>query len=353
MSEGTVPLAAQWRGKATRPDLLVVSDESLSPALRERVRSLPGVRSAVSLSLASISVAGRSITTAAVDVASYRRFAPASTARVDAVWRAVAEGDVALTHELGRRLGQPLGSFVPLGAGTPLSLRVGAYAVTMPRVDAVVNQLRGEQLGMQPGNAMVVSASTQDLGRLTDALENAVPGRVNVVRLSTVSPTSGTWGAPYLTGGELGQRLGSFTYRLLPNGFVEPDPHWVTAHITTEEVPILGRVTCHREMLPQLRAALTEVRDRGLAATIDAGDYGGCYVPRFIGRDPRNGLSLHTWGIAVDLNVAGNQRGTVGDINRDVVAIFKKWGFAWGGDWRWTDPMHFELAAIVGGTGPR
>ena len=27
-----------------------------------------------------------------------------------------------------------------------------------------------------------------------------------------------------------------------------------------------------------------------------------------------------------------------------VVAVFKKWGFAWGGDWRWTDPMHFELA---------
>jgi hypothetical protein len=58
-------------------------------------------------------------------------------------------------------------------------------------------------------------------------------------------------------------------------------------------------------------------------------------------------LSLHSWGIAVDLNVPGNQRGTVGEMDRTVVAIFKKWGFAWGGDWNYTDPMHFELERIV------
>ena len=50
---------------------------------------------------------------------------------------------------------------------------------------------------------------------------------------------------------------------------------------------------------------------------------------------------------AFDINVPGNQRGVAGEIDRDVVAIFKKWGFAWGGDWAWTDPMHFELAQIV------
>ena len=30
-----------------------------------------------------------------------------------------------------------------------------------------------------------------------------------------------------------------------------------------------------------------------------------------------------------------------------MVAIFKRWGFAWGGDWGYTDPMHFEMNAIV------
>ena len=31
----------------------------------------------------------------------------------------------------------------------------------------------------------------------------------------------------------------------------------------------------------------------------------------------------------------------------EVVAIFKYWGFGWGGDWSFTDPMHVELARIV------
>ena len=85
----------------------------------------------------------------------------------------------------------------------------------------------------------------------------------------------------------------------------------------------------------------------GLADEIHPDEYAGCYYPRYIGRDPSNGLSLHSWGIAVDLNVPGNLRGTVGEMDRRVVAIFKKWGFAWGGDWNYTDPMHFEMDKVV------
>nr|WP_246361089.1 M15 family metallopeptidase [Haloechinothrix aidingensis] len=150
-----------------------------------------------------------------------------------------------------------------------------------------------------------------------------------------------------LSGGSVAEAVGSFRYRYFSDGTVEPDPDWVSANIRTARVPLLGRVTCHRVLLSQLRAALEEIVERGLADAIDPADYGGCYVPRFIGRDPARGLSLHTWGIAVDINVSTNQRGTPGEIDRDVVAIFQRWGFAWGGHWEWTDPMHFELARLV------
>jgi hypothetical protein len=154
-------------------------------------------------------------------------------------------------------------------------------------------------------------------------------------------------GQPTVTGGSVAAAVGTFSYRWFADGTVQPDPTWVADYIRTETVPILGAVTGNKVMFPQLRGALREVQSRGLADQIHPGEFGGCYVPRFIGRDPAKGLSLHTWGIAVDLNVPGNQRGSAGEINRDVVAIFKKWGFAWGGDWRWTDPMHFELAQLV------
>ena len=154
-------------------------------------------------------------------------------------------------------------------------------------------------------------------------------------------------GQPTVTGGSVAAAVGTFSYRWFADGTVQPDPTWVADYIRTETVPILGAVTGNKVMFPQLRGALREVQSRGLADQIHPGEFGGCYVPRFIGHDPAKGLSLHTWGIAVDLNVPGNQRGTAGEMNRDVVAIFKKWGFAWGGDWRWTDPMHFELAVLV------
>jgi uncharacterized coiled-coil protein SlyX len=140
--------------------------------------------------------------------------------------------------------------------------------------------------------------------------------------------------------------FGSFTYTYKADGSIQPDPAWVSEYIRTEQVPILGSVTCHKLMIPQLRAALQQVVDSGLADEINAGEYGGCYVPRFIASDPSNPISLHTWGIAIDLNVPGNLRGTEGEIDRGVVAIFKSWGFSWGGDWDYTDPMHFELARL-------
>jgi hypothetical protein len=121
----------------------------------------------------------------------------------------------------------------------------------------------------------------------------------------------------------------------------------VRSYIRTETVPIIGRVTCNKGMIPQLRSALIDVVRQGLADKIHPGQYGGCYVPRYIANDPAKGLSLHSWGIAIDLNVPENQRGTVGRMDRTVVSIFKKWGFAWGGDWSYTDPMHFELNRVV------
>jgi len=61
------------------------------------------------------------------------------------------------------------------------------------------------------------------------------------------------------------------------------------------------------------------------------------------------GQSLHSWGIAIDINPQSNpyQIGNWGepqtDIPQPIIDIFKKYGFAWGGDWPGErDPMHFE-----------
>ncbi len=148
-----------------------------------------------------------------------------------------------------------------------------------------------------------------------------------------------------LTGGRAAEAFGAFSYRTAADGTVEPDADWVRENIRTAELPVVGRVTCHRVMLERLRGALAEVEASRLAGTLTT--YDGCYVPRFIASDPARPLSLHTWGVAVDLDAATNQRGVAGTMHPQVVEIFKRWGFRWGGDWRHTDPMHFELGASL------
>src|SRR5512139_824727 len=207
-------------------------------------------------------------------------------------------------------------------------LEGGGFATSLPGSDAP-----DRKVDVGPQYAVSRDLDIKEIERLVKAVER-------IAKRQAV-------GRPLVTGGSLAEAVGTFSYRWFADGTVAPDPDWVAANIRTETVPILGSVTGHRVLFPQLRAALREVVARGLADEIHPEEFGGCYVPRFIGHDPSKGLSLHTWGIAVDLNVPGNQRGVAGDIDRDVVAIFKKWGFAWGGDWNYTDPMHFELAQIV------
>ncbi len=139
--------------------------------------------------------------------------------------------------------------------------------------------------------------------------------------------------------------MGVFNYTPIGGGRIAPAKSWVESHIVTEQVPILGTVTCNKYLMPQLRAALLEIVQRGLSPEIHPDEYAGCYYPRYIAGSTK--LSNHSFGLALDLNVPGNQRGTVGEMDRTVVQIFKKWGFAWGGDWGYTDPMHFELDHLV------
>ena len=136
--------------------------------------------------------------------------------------------------------------------------------------------------------------------------------------------------------------FGEFAARPSAGGTVEIDPVWRTQNIVTARVPVLGEVTCHRTLIPQLRAALRQVAQEGLGFTINKSQYGGCHGARFIGLDPNGRLSHHTWGIAIDINVAENAFGTKPDQDPRLVEIFEDHGFTWGGRWLVPDGMHFE-----------
>lgn len=95
---------------------------------------------------------------------------------------------------------------------------------------------------------------------------------------------------------------------------------------------------CHKLLVGQFQKCFEEVANAGLKVY----SWEGCYNLRNIAGSST--LSLHSWGIACDFNYEGN---TYGDstpaMDKKIVAIFKKHGFFWGGDFRGKkDGMHFE-----------
>jgi hypothetical protein len=333
------------RGALRGADILVFSQNTLTDEMVEKIRGLTGVRSVERMSMAQVSIENRAINIAAVDPATYRNYTPAESAEFQQQWERVAAGQVSLTPSLSQRLGKKQ-RLLRLGSGRDAPrVPIGVLnAQQIPQVDAGVNQHVGEALGMKPGNALVVATyPLRSPQSVRTPMERIVSKQASVQILGPDLDTSVQQTA-YLVG-SVASAVGIFNYTVIGGGRIAPEPSWVAEHIVTRNVPILGAVTCNKLIFPQLEAALRDVVERGLADKIHPGEYAGCYYPRFIAGTTQ--LSNHSFGLALDLNVPGNQRGTVGEMDRSVVQIFQAWGFTWGGTWRYTDPMHFEANRIV------
>ncbi|MFT4286092.1 M15 family metallopeptidase [Nocardioides sp.] len=341
-----VPPPGPRQGALVPADILVLAQSTISDEVLQQVQATPGVTGAVKVSMANVSVEDRLVNLVAADPASYRLFTSFRTADNQEVWDRVAGGEVAVAAGLQQQLGVDDQGFVQLGAGTDApKVHVGAWADQIDgAVDAVVNPKWGEALGIPEGNALLITTTSTAPDRVVRPLRKVVGKDASIQRLDVVAREGLDIDAvqsPVLVG-TLAQVVGHYTYTV-SGGRVVPDPAWVKANIATEVVPILGAVTCNKAFFPQLKAALQEVVERGLADKIY--QYGGCYNPRFIAGS--HSLSNHAFGLAIDLNVPDNGRGIPGAMDRQVVAIFEKWGFTWGGRWRYTDPMHFEMNRLV------
>jgi hypothetical protein len=178
--------------------------------------------------------------------------------------------------------------------------------------------------------------------RITKALSRALPpGRVLRIRARGETPYL-RYGDAVMPQSVIKENFGEFAAKPAPDGTVVIDPRWTERNIQSARVPILGDVSCHRALVPQLTEALREVRRRSLSFLIDTSQFGGCFGPRFIGRVPGGRLSHHAWGIAIDINALDNAFGTRSDLDPRLIEIMEGAGFTWGGRWLVPDGMHFE-----------
>lgn len=143
-----------------------------------------------------------------------------------------------------------------------------------------------------------------------------------------------------------------------------PTERWEARALTTINLPypmrlawepstIVRRLTCNRAVSQSLSRCLSNILahygslEKVSEARMDL--YGGCYNFRPM-RGGHN-LSMHSYGIAIDLDPEHNPLGKKYSVNagmmpQAVVDIFTAEGWTWGGKWSRPDAMHFQAATV-------
>lgn len=142
--------------------------------------------------------------------------------------------------------------------------------------------------------------------------------------------------------------LGEFAFRPTNGSNIQVDSQWSMSNILWRHAftGVGLRSSCHKVVATAIQNALTEIRQAGLARKINlqnSNRYGGCFTGRYNRMAGTFGApSRHSYGMALDINTVTNAQGAIPQMDCRVVRIFRKWGFAWGGNFWPADGMHFE-----------
>lgn len=102
------------------------------------------------------------------------------------------------------------------------------------------------------------------------------------------------------------------------------------------------RIYCNKDMVGPLTKAFQNLIQRGHVKELKTWD--GCFNIRKM-RGLKS-MSLHSWGIAVDVNAFENGLNATPKLSAGFVKCFTDAGFDWGGTWKRKDGMHFQLSKI-------
>ena len=102
------------------------------------------------------------------------------------------------------------------------------------------------------------------------------------------------------------------------------------------------RLYCNKDMILPLTKAFRNLISTGCVKELKTWD--GCFNIRK--KRGLGSMSLHSWGIAIDVNAAWNGLNKEPQLSKEFVNCFILAGFDWGGTWTRKDGMHFQLKSI-------
>lgn len=112
---------------------------------------------------------------------------------------------------------------------------------------------------------------------------------------------------------------------------------------TNLEVGVIPKkLYCNKDLIDPLSKAIKNLIDTGKINELKTWD--GCFNIRK--KRGLTSMSLHSWGIAIDVNAAWNGLNKEPQLSKEFVKCFTDVGFDWGGTWQRKDGMHFQLSKI-------
>ncbi len=114
----------------------------------------------------------------------------------------------------------------------------------------------------------------------------------------------------------------------------------IPPHLEIGAIP--KKLYCNKIMIAPLIQAFSNLIDRGFVKELKTWD--GCFNVRK--KRGLTSMSLHSWGIAIDVNAAWNGLNKEPQLSAGFVKCFTDAGFDWGGVWTRKDGMHFQLRSI-------
>jgi hypothetical protein len=102
------------------------------------------------------------------------------------------------------------------------------------------------------------------------------------------------------------------------------------------------RIYCNRDLVQPLDRAFRALIASGRVKELKTWD--GCFNIR--NKRGSRSTSLHSWGVAIDVNAAWNGFGHRPQLSPEFVQCFTRAGFDWGGTWSKPDGMHFQLSVL-------
>jgi len=124
-------------------------------------------------------------------------------------------------------------------------------------------------------------------------------------------------------------------------GAAELEKNMVLWDVPTElEIGVIPKkIYCNKDMVKPLALAFQNLIKTGCVKELKTWD--GCFNIRK--KRGSTSTSLHSWGVAIDVNAAWNGFGKKPQLSAVFVKCFTDAGFDWGGVWSKPDGMHFQL----------